>query len=137
MGKLAEMPLNLALLCADLVMLAQDITLAGDASSSQTYKTITEGVRRDTTAGFDQPRTLTIKHEVRSVKGLVPKVQATLVRLERIVLDANGNGIPFSLGLTMSVPQKTVTIAQVQDMVTQLKNFLGSGNVAALLNSER
>jgi hypothetical protein len=121
-------------------MLALDITLAGDASSSQTYSFAnypapTKSLRGDRVAGAALPRTLTIGHSV-MVKG-TQSTDRHLVRLDLAKADAvTGEKVNIGAYLVIEMPRTVATVAQLKDMITQLKNLLSSGNIDMLLNNE-
>jgi hypothetical protein len=120
-------------------MLTNDITLAGDASSSTTYKFANlsggNSERRDTSLGLDKPRRLFVKHELVTRGGV--KYDRHLVRLEREEPQAETlTPVVGSVHVVIDAPRSTVTVAQLQDMVTQVKNLLSAANVTLLLNNE-
>ncbi len=120
--------------------LATDITLAGDASSSQMYSfanypTPASSLRADRVKGAALPRTLAISHSVMS-KG-TQKTDRHLARLNLVSADAvTGEKVTQSVYLVIEQPQTVATVAGAKDMITQLKNFLSSGNIDMLLNNE-
>jgi len=120
-------------------MFANDIVLAGEASSSTTYalRSVTDGksVRGDASASLGSPRTLTINHSV------VKRADGTmadrhLARLDRTEVNSEGKSATASVYQVTEVPRSIVTEAQVLDMCTQLKNFLSNANLDKLFNSE-
>jgi hypothetical protein len=121
-------------------MFTNDITLAGDNSSSTVYalRSITDGksVRGDASAALGSPKTLTVNHSVVSRAGQVT-ADRHLVRLDRTEVNSEGTSATASCYMVLEAPRSIVTEAQCLDMVTQLKNFiLGSGYLDKLLNSE-
>jgi hypothetical protein len=120
-------------------MFTNDITLAGDASSSQTYSLIDvdngNSVRKNAAAPLDAPQLMTIKHESYS-KGTL-KGTRHLVRLERVRAQAT-TLIPVtgSVHVVIDAPDNTVTPADIKDMFTQIKNFLTAGAITQVLNGE-
>lgn len=120
-------------------MFANDITLAGDASSSTTYSLTSinggNADRRDAASALDSPKALLIKHEDVTRNGL--KADRHLVRLEKTLPQAS-TLIPVtgSVHVVIDAPRDTITAAMIQDMATQLKNFLSAGNITKLLNDE-
>jgi len=120
-------------------MFTTAITLAGDASSSQVYDlqsiTGSKSIRGDVALGAALPRLMTISH---SVAGKGTQISDRhLVRLDLVKADAvTGETVNGSTYIVLDMPRKTFTVAQLQDQVTQLKNFLTAGNVAKLLNNE-
>lgn len=126
-------------------MFSNDITLAGDASSSTVYslQSIANGksIRGDAAATLGQPKTLTVSHgEVqrgKSLSGVQRVADRHLVRIDRTVNDSLGESQTASVYVVIESPRLIVTEAMQKDMVTQLVNFLtGSGYVDKLLNSE-
>lgn len=120
-------------------MFNTDITLAGDASSSTTYSlTSIDGGnsdRRDAAAALDSPKSLFIKHE--DVTRGTLKSDRHLVRLERTAPQAvTLLPVTASVHVVIDAPRDTITAVMISDMVTQLKNFLTSGNLTKLLNDE-
>jgi hypothetical protein len=120
-------------------MLLNDITLAGDASSSQTYSLISvqdgNSVRRNSAAPSDAPQQLIVKHESYSKGSL--KGTRHLVRLERTRAQATSlTPVTGSVHLVIDAPGDTVTAADLKDMFTQLKNLLTAGVVTQVLNGE-
>lgn len=120
-------------------MFSNDITLAGDASSSQTYalQSINDGksIRGDKTLGAALPRLLTISHSA-SKKG-TQVTDRHLVRLDLAKADAvTGEKVNLGVYLVLEMPRTVATNAQLKDMVTQMKNFITSGAVDQLLNNE-
>jgi hypothetical protein len=92
-------------------------------------------VRREAAAALDQPATITISHQTTG-SGLQTKTRS-LVRLDRVVEDADGNQATQSAYLVVEVPEKITTTASVTKTVAELVDFLGtSGYVAKLLNKE-
>jgi hypothetical protein len=121
-------------------MFTNDITLAGDSSSTRTYalRSITDGnsVRANASASATLPETLQVKHQLSS-RGGVP-LDRHLVRLDLGLNSANQGVVSPSVYLTIEVPRDPiVTVAIIKDMKTQLVNFLAtSGYVDKLLNGE-
>lgn len=121
-------------------MLALDITLAGDAASSQTYSfanypTPTSSLRGDRVAGSALPRTMAIGHSV--MKKGTQSTDRHLVRLNLAMADAvTGEKVFGGAYLVIEMPQTVMTVAKMKDIITQLKNFLSSGNIDMLLNNE-
>jgi hypothetical protein len=120
-------------------MFTNDITLAGDASSSQTYSLIDvdggNSVRRNSAAPLDAPQVMTIKHESYT-KGSI-KGTRHLVRLERTRAQATSlTPVTGSVHVVIDAPNDTVTPADLKDMFTQLKNFLTAGAITQVLNGE-
>jgi hypothetical protein len=120
-------------------MLSLDITLAGDAGSSQTYSTVSiadgNSVRRNAAAPLDAPQQLIVKHESYA-KGAT-KGQRHLVRLERTRAQATSlTPITGSVHLVIDAPADTVSAADLKDMFTQLKALLTAGVVNQILNGE-
>jgi hypothetical protein len=120
-------------------MFNNDITLAGDASSSQMYSLIDvdggNSIRKVAAAPLDAPQQLLIKHEPYA-KGAIKGVRH-LVRLERSRSQAT-TLIPVtgSVHVVFDAPNDTVTPADLKDMFTQLKNLLNAGAIVQVLNGE-
>jgi hypothetical protein len=115
------------------------ITLAGDSSSSQTYdvQSIEGGksIRGDATRGLALPRSMTISHAT-TAKGSQTS-DRHLVRLDLAVADATtGEKVNMSVQVVLELPRTVATVAQLKDMVTQIKNFLIDANITKLLNGE-
>lgn len=120
-------------------MFSNDITLAGDASSSTTYalRSVVDGksIRSDASATLGSPKSLTVNHSViKKADGLM--ADRHLARFDRTEVNSEGKSSTASVYVVLEVPRSIVTEAQVLDMVTQLKNFLSTGNLDKLLNSE-
>lgn len=119
-------------------MFATDITLAGDASSTQTYSltSIVNGkaIRANAAAAAGAEQLLTVSHGPKSSAANAPLRH--LVRIDTTKSDLTGASVVMSVYTVLEVPRTIVTAAQVQDAVTQLKNFLSGANVTKLLNSE-
>lgn len=121
-------------------MLALDITLAGDAASSQTYSfanypTPTSSLRADRVAGAALPRSMAIGHS--TMKKGTQTTDRHLVRLNLSKADAvTGEKVTMAAYLVIEMPQTVATVAQMKDIITQLKNFLTGGNIDMLLNNE-
>lgn len=83
---------------------------------------------------------MTISHQKSKRDGLV--LRRTLVRLDRAEIPNPESGgsttaTHKSVYVTLELPEDVAhTVPQLQDMVTQLKNFLSSANVIKLLNGE-
>jgi hypothetical protein len=120
-------------------MFSLDITLAGDASSSQTYSLVDvdngNSVRRNSAAPSDAPQLMTIKHESRVSGGISGKRH--LIRLDRSRAQATTlTQVQGSVYVVIDAPDNTVTAADLKDMFTQLKNFLTAGAITQILNGE-
>jgi hypothetical protein len=120
-------------------MFTNDITLAGDAGSSTVYALISvEGgnsARRDGASGLDLPKDMLIKHERVTKKTLTS--DRHLVRLEKTKPESVSLlPVTASVHVVLDVPRGTITVAEIKDMVTQLKNFLSAGNIDKLINNE-
>lgn len=119
-----------------------DITLTGDAASSQVYSLIStnesKSVRRDAARDLGVPRTMLISHETNG-KGM-NAVDRHLVRLNLVEEDTGSDDIAIvssSIYCVIEAPRRIVTITMMKDMLTQLLGFLGTeANVDKLLNSE-
>jgi len=120
-------------------MFATDITLAGDASSTRTYAltSIVNGkaIRANASVAAGEAELLTISHSPPAKGSSAPTRH--LVRFDLTKVNAtSGLSQTGSVYVVIEEPQNTVTTAQLQDMITQLKNFLSAGNVAKMLNDE-
>jgi len=120
-------------------MFATDITLAGDASSTRTYAltSIVNGkaIRANASVAAGEAEVLTISHGQKSKDPSAPTRHLIRLDLQK-VNSTSGLSQTGSVYAVIEEPQNTVTTAQIQDMVTQLKNFLSAANVAKLLNDE-
>jgi expansin (peptidoglycan-binding protein) len=120
-------------------MLSLDITLAGDASSSQIYSLVDvdngNSVRKNSSAPADAPQSLTIKHESYTKSGY--SGGRHLIRLDRSRAQAT-TLIPVqgSVYVVIDAPANTVSAADLKDMFTQLKNLLTAGVISQMLNGE-
>jgi hypothetical protein len=120
-------------------MFTTDITLAGDSSSTRTYSltSISGGsaVRANASVAAGEAEVMTISHGLKSKSPGSP--ERHLVRLDLTKVNAT-TGIPAtgSVYLVIEEPVATITPAQLQDMCTQLKNFLTAGNITKLFNGE-
>lgn len=122
-------------------MFTADITLAGDASSTRTYalRGYPDGasLRGVSSAGLAVPETLRISHTVSKPKAGGAQIDRHLVRLDLSKRDATtGQQETAAVYVVIEFPRAVSTLAQVKDMVTQLKNFLTGANVELLCNGE-
>jgi hypothetical protein len=123
-------------------MLTQDITLAGDSSSTRVYaqtagptETSNSSIRK-APAATGELESLTVKHSTSSRNGTVVKRHLARLDLGKVNSTSQKQQVA-SVYVVMEVPQDTViTSAQISDMTTQLKNLLSAGNVTKLLNDE-
>lgn len=121
-------------------MFNNDITLAGDSSSTRTYalRGVTDGnsIRSNASAPTSAPEAMLIKNQTSSRGGVA--LNRTLVRLDLTKINTPGVPLTGSVYVTFEVPQDPVwTVAIIKDMRTQLVNFLTTaGNVEKLLNGE-
>lgn len=120
-------------------MLSLDITLAGDASSSQIYSLVSveqgNSIRSNASAPTDSPQVMTVKHESYT-KGTV-KGKRHLVRLERTRPEAEtATPVTGSVHVVFDLPNATVTAADLKDMFTQIKNLLTAGIITQIFNGE-
>jgi len=121
-------------------MFSNDITLAGDASSSTTYalRGVVDGksIRGDASAPLGQPKNLTISHSVVNKAGGVT-ADRHLVRLDRTVSNGNGESATASVYAVIESPRSIVAKSDQYDLITQLNSFLGVvGNRDKLFNNE-
>jgi hypothetical protein len=120
-------------------MLPIDITLAGDAASSQMYSIVDvdggNSIRKVAAAPADAPQVLLVKHEPYT-KGGYSGVRH-LVRTERTRAQATSL-IPVtgSVHVVFDTPRDTVTAADIKDMFTQIKNLLTAGVITQVFNGE-
>jgi len=124
-------------------MLTQDITLAGDSSSTRTYY-LTEGpttgkkasLRRNSAAPTGEAEELAVSHSESLRNGTVVKrhlARLNLQKLNATTLKAH----TVALYVVIEVPQDSViTAAQVKDMRTQMVNLLTNANVDKLIGDE-
>lgn len=120
-------------------MFGIDITLAGDASSSQTYSVVDvdggNSIRRNSAAPSDAPQVMTIKHESYTRDGVAGARH--LVRLDRSRAQATTlKQVQGSVYVVIDAPANTVTTADLKDMFTQIKNHLTAGNIDKIINGE-
>jgi hypothetical protein len=121
---------------------ATDVTLTGDAASSQTYSQISlenaKSVRKDATRDLGTPRSMVISHTINGA-GLTA-VDRHLVRLNLTEEDSGADAfatISGSVYCVIEAPRRIVDATMLSDMVTQLVDFLTtSGNLDKILNSE-
>ena len=121
---------------------ATDITLTGDAASSQVYSLIStndnKSIRRDAARALGQPRSMLISHETNG-KGMTA-VDRHLVRLNLVEEDTGSDDlatVSSSIYCVIEAPRRIVTVAMMKDMLTQLIGFLSTeANVDKILNSE-
>lgn len=120
-----------------------DITLTGDAASSQTYSQISlengKSVRKDATRDLGEPRSLVISHTTNG-SGM-SAVDRHLVRLNLVEEDTGTSEqidqISGSVYCVIEAPRRIVTSTMISDMVTQLVDFLTTaGYLDKVLNSE-
>lgn len=78
---------------------------------------------RDATAPLDQPHTISIKHTVAG-KGSVNQTRRTLVRIDKVVENAEGVQGTLSAYVVLVVPEKVATSAQCTAELTLLSDFL-------------
>jgi len=119
-------------------MFTTDVTLAGDASSTRTYALTSiaggQSVRANASVAVGEAEVMTISHGRKTKAPDSP--ERHLVRLDLTKVSALGVPATGSVYVVIEEPQATVTPAQIQDMATQLKNFLTAGNITKLLNGE-
>lgn len=120
-------------------MFTNDVTLAGDASSTRTYAltSIAGGtaIRANASVATGESEVMTISHGRKNGKPDAP--ERHMVRLDLTKVNTTtGTSATGSVYVVIEEPQSIVTAAQLQDMVTQLKNFLSAANVTKLLNGE-
>lgn len=122
-------------------MLSQDLTLAGDASSSRVYslQALEKGgsLRSNSAATPGLPETLSIQHTERTDKSTKVTVQRHSVRLEKSV--ANAAGVPVKSTVFVVFEHHidpAVTAAQIKDQFTQAKNLLDGTTIGKVLNNE-
>ena len=118
---------------------SQDITLAGDASSSRVYAETSQKdgntIRKVASAPLNAPEVLQIKHQ-ESSRGGVP-LDRHVVRLDLTKITSAGLPVIASVYMTFEVPRDSaVTVAMIKDMRTQMNNFTVDANVVKLLNGE-
>lgn len=123
----------------DTDMFANDITLAGDNSSSTVYSLLSiadgKSIRGNAAATLGQPQTLTVSHSTAKRGSLT--VDRHLVRLDKTKLNALSAPVTCGLYVVLEVPRDSTFLeSEVLDMSTQLKNFLSQGNIDKLLNGE-
>lgn len=120
-------------------MFANDITLAGDASSTRTYAltSILNGssIRSNASVAAGEAELMSISNTRKSKAPDSPTRH--LVRLDLTRVNST-TGVPAtgSVYVVIEEPQATITPVMIQDMVTQLKNFLTAANVTKILNDE-
>lgn len=124
-------------------MLTQDITLAGDSSSTRTYN-LTEGptagkkasLRRNSAAPTGEAEELAVSHSESVRNGTVVKrhlVRLNLQKLNATTLKAH----TASFYVVTEIPQDTaITAAQIKDMRTQMVNLLTNANVDKIIGDE-
>jgi len=119
-------------------MFTNDIVSNGDAGSSVTYALTSiaggKSVRSVSGLPLGNNRSMTISHASAGKPG--EEVDRHMERFDFTTVDTAGKSATASVYAVLVVPRTVVTVAQVQDLVTQLKNFLSSANVAKLLNNE-
>lgn len=119
--------------------LTDDITLAGDASSSTTYALInrlaTSSLRRDASATIGSPKAISVSHAT-GKDAFGQPVDRHVVRLDRTEADSLNLKHTGSVYVVLVQPASGVTEAHIKDMRTQLKNFLSDANVDKVLNGE-
>jgi hypothetical protein len=121
-------------------MFSNDITLAGDSSSTRTYalRSIVDGnsVRAAATAPVGEDESLAIKHSLVVQKTGIP-ADRHLVRLDLAKLNSEEKLAGAALYVVIEIPRDSViTAAIIKDMRTQLVNFLTNTNVDKLINRE-
>lgn len=109
-------------------MYPNDTAAISDGAVTHVYSLVKLGekdimsVRRESAAPADQPSLLTIKHrEVGS--GLTAEVQSVL-RVDRVVEDAQGNQGTVSCQLTLRWPSKITTAVIAQKGINEVVSFL-------------
>lgn len=114
---------------------SDDVTIADSTPADIVYSlvSLTGGVslRRASAYGLRTPRELSIMHS-KTKSGLLRHT----VKLSRINEDADGNLGLGSVSLTMNQPEDAIDASDLEDMVTQVVNFLTAANVTKLINGE-
>lgn len=89
----------------------------------------------DASAALDQEHKLSVKHQ-RQGSG-TSRVRKTLVRIDRIVEDAQGVQGTLSVYTVVVIPEGIATSAQVTEQVTLMKNFLAAtGYIAKIVAAD-
>jgi len=119
-------------------MFDNNITLTGSNSETTEYSLITmadrKSIRRDTTAPLGEPSDLTISHSETKVNGEVH--DRHLVRVDRTIVNTDGEAVTFSAYLVVQAPRKTATTVQVGDIVKELRSFMEPSFIVRLLAGE-
>lgn len=96
---------------------------------------IDESKYRDASAALDQEHTLVVKHQ-RTGSGIT-RMRRTLIRIDKIVEDAQGVQGLLSWYTNVIIPEGIATTAQVVQQVTLGKSFLSTaGFIAKVVAAE-
>jgi hypothetical protein len=118
-------------------MFGIDVTVTG-TTVPVTYSLVNTNdgsLRADSTVALDSPKRMLVKHQP-ITKGSL-KSDRHMVRFERTSPQAT-TLLPVSASahLVVEAPRDTITVAQVQDLVDQIRNFATAANILKLLNNE-
>lgn len=116
---------------------AATLTLKDRAAANQTFvrlksdnSQVSYGLQ---TANLSTPTLLTIGHQMtNSPTGS----DRHLVKVSKTVLDSSNKQVTAVLNFTLAVPRTAITRNDVDDMIAELKEFLATANVDALLRGE-
>lgn len=109
----------------------------GTATISYDYRgsNIDSSSYKDASAALDQDHSLVVKHQ--HVGAGVSRQRRTLIRIDRIVEDAQGVQGLLSVYLNVVIPEGIATSTQVTEQVTLMKNFLSaSGYIAKVVSGD-
>lgn len=85
------------------------------------------------TATLNAPVNLIIGHQMTSA---MEGSDRHMVKITRTVLDASGRPFTMVLNLTLSIPRAGIARGDINNAIAELKEFLGTANVDALLRGE-
>lgn len=116
---------------------ASTLTLKDRAAASQTFVRLksdnSQVVYALQTAALNTPTLLAIGHQMtNSPTGS----DRHLVKITKTVLDSSNKQITAVMNFTIAVPRTAITRNDIDDMVAELKEFLATANVDALLRGE-
>jgi len=118
-------------------MFASPLTLKnGSAANVSMIKLTSDNVSSkwaSSASTLSTPNTLQIAHTMTTAPDGSDR---HLVKLSKTVLDANSRPRTAVLNCTLSVPRVGIVRLDVDDIIAELKEFLGTANVDALLRGE-
>lgn len=96
----------------------------------------TGSIYKDATAPLDQARTVRIRHTTAN-ESKSSEVRSTNIQITRVVENAEGVQGSILSNITIRIPTKVATVAQVTEELNQLKDFLtNAGYIDKIIAAE-